>query len=288
MAGGITTYAQRKLIDHMISGNARSWTITSPLKLKLFTADPDFDAGTGGTEKTNAGGYTTGGNDVAQGSTNWNAAASQGNGYRWTNKETSAFSWLASADWSNDIVAAAMFDNGGTNMLWGKGLDTDRLVYNGQTIRFAGGAMKLDLDVTVDAGISNLWKQAAFNHLLGLSAYSAPATAYIALFTSNGNFRTGAYAGFTEVAAGDYTRLTVTMNTAWDAADTSGIVDNTADFAWSAATNNWGNIVGAALVGNSSGDWTTNFFAGNSFASTTINTGDTFKILAGDFDVKID
>jgi hypothetical protein len=168
MADGISNYAQAKLIDHMISGNARSWTNTADHKLKLYTAAPDYDAGTGGTEKTGAGGYTTGGNAVAMSSTNWNTIASQGNGYRITNKATSAFSWTASADWSSSIVGAAFFDNAGTNMLYGKNIDSSRLVYNGDTIRADNGAFKFDLDVTADAGISNLWKQAAWNHLFNL------------------------------------------------------------------------------------------------------------------------
>jgi hypothetical protein len=118
MAGGISNYAQAKLIDHMIAGNARSWTNTADHKLKLFTAAPDYDAGTGGTEKTNAGGYLTGGNAVAMSSTNWNAPAAQGNGYRVSNKATSAFSWAASADWSSSIVGAACFDNAGTTPVY--------------------------------------------------------------------------------------------------------------------------------------------------------------------------
>jgi len=291
MAGGISTYLQRKVLDHMIAGSARSYSMPTPCYLRLYTADPDFDAGTGGTEKPGTGGYTTGGKSVAMTSTNWNTVASQGNGYRFTNKETSAFSWTANADWSNDIVAAALWDNSsGGNLLFGKGLDTDRLVYNGDTIRFAAAAMKIDLDVTVDAGISNMWKQALLNHISGLAAYTAPTTTYIALFTSNGNFRTGAYAGFTEVSGGGYTRLSVTMNgTTWNAADTSGIVTNAIAFnGWSAASANWGNVVGAALVGNASGDWTTNFYCGDDFTAVPVNNGDTFSIAAGSFSVKVD
>jgi len=291
MAGGISNYAQAKLLDHMIRGNAASWTNTADHKLKLYTAAPDYDAGTGGTEKASGNGYTTGGNAVAMSSTNWNAPASQTNGYRVTNKATSAFSWTANtADWASAVVGAACFDNAGTNLLYGKNIDSSRLVYNGDTIRFDAAAMKIDLDVTTDAGISNLWKQAALNHLFNLSAYSAPATCYIALFTGNGNFRTGVYGGFTEVSGGSYARIAVTMNTAWNATNgTTGICTNATAFnTWAQASANWGNIIGAALVSNVSGDWTTGFMAGNSFTAVPTNTGDTFSIASGQFSVKID
>lgn len=285
MAGGISTYAANKLLDHVFRGNANSWTNTADHKLKLYTASPDFDAGTGGTEKTGAGGYTTGGNSVAMSSTNWNAPASVTNGYRVTNKATAAFSWTASADWSS-IVGAACFDNAGTNLLYGDALDTSRLAYNGDTIRFALDAMKIDLDVTTDQGVSNYVKQAMLNHLFNLSAFSAPATLYIALFTANGDFTTGVQGGFTECAAGDYARKSVTMNSAWDAA-ASGVLDNTAAFTWTQATNNWGTIVGAALVDAASSTWT-NLYAGDAFTGVAVNTGDTFSIGAGNFDISLD
>lgn len=291
MAGGISNYAQNKLIDHMISGNARSWTNTADHKLKLYTANPDFDAGTGGTEKTNAGGYTTGGNSVAMSSTNWNTIAAQGNGYRITNKQTSAFSWLATADWSSSITGAAFFDNAGTNLLYGDALDNSRLVYDGDTIRAAAAAFKFDLDVTTDAGMSNYWKQAAFNHLFNLSAYSAPATAYIALFTANGDFQTGVYGGFTEVSATgtNYARVAVTMNTAWNAATTADGATNVSAFnGWAACgATPYGDVIGAALVDTSNGAWT-NFYAGNSMTAVPIDPGDVFSIAAGAFKVKID
>jgi len=290
MAGGISNFAQAKLLDHMIAGSARSWTNTTNHMLKLYTAAPDYDAGTGGTEKTNAGGYTTGGQAVAPTSTNWNAPATQGNGMRVGNKQTTAFSWTANADWSSSVVGAAFFDTGGTNMLWGKNLDNSRLVYNGDTIRAAANAFNCDLDVTVDAGISTYWKTAALNHLFNLSAYTAPTTTYLALFTTNGNFRTGVYGGFTEVSGGTYARLSVTMDgTRWNATNAStGICTNATAFnSWSQASANWGTIIGAALVDSASSSWT-NLYCGNSFTGVAINTGDTFSIAAGAFSVKID
>jgi hypothetical protein len=292
MAGGISNYAQAKLLDHMIRGNAASWTNTADLKLKLYTAAPDYDAGTGGTEKTGAGGYTTGGNAVAGSSTNWNAPATVTNGRQVTNKQTAAFSWTASADWSSSIVGAALFDNAGTNLLLGKNIDSSRLVYNGDTIRFAAAALKYGIDVTTSAGISTYWKDAALNHLFNLSAYSAPATAYIALFTANPNFMTGV--GGTEVttAGTGYARLAVTMNTAWNATNTStGICTNSAAFnGWAAATATYGAgtpVIGAALVDTASGAWT-NMYCGNSFTGVQIDPGDTFSIASGQFSVKLD
>jgi len=282
MAGPSTLMAQA-MVNHLMRGSAGAYTLTGPWKLKLFTANPDFDAGTGGTQLTGTG-YTAGGQSVTMALASWNAAAAGSpNGKMVSNIVVP--SWTATAaDWSGAITGAAFIDSGGTNLMWGKALDNSRTVGNGDTFRFSAAALKLALDQASAAGISDFWKAEILDHFCCTDrAYSAPATAYMALFTTAPNFLTGA--GGTECAAGDYGRKAITMNATWDTADAAGNVDNTAEIAFTAATSSWGTIVAAGLVSTTSGAF--DFFAGNSFTGVAIGNGDTFKIAAGDFDVSI-
>jgi hypothetical protein len=270
------------MIDHLMRGSAGVYTPTSPYKLKLFSTEPDYDAGTGGTEMV-ATGYTAGGQSVALTAANWNAAADQGNGKRVSNIVVP--SWTAgAADWEA-VLGEAFFDNGGTNLLWGKTDDHTYQPGNGDTFRFSAAALKFDLDTTTLAGISNFWKAKILDHVWAYSdrPYSAPATAYMALFTGAPNFITGA--GGTECAAGDYARKSITMNATWDAADANGVVDNTGEIAFTPAVADWGTIVAAMLVSTASGAF--DAFAGKNFTGVAIGPSDTFRIAAGDFDVSL-
>lgn len=282
MAGPSTLMAQA-MVNHLMRGSAGAYTLTGPWKLKLFTANPDFDTGSGGTQLTGTG-YTAGGQSVTMAAASWNAAAAGSpNGKMVSNIVVP--SWTAgAADWSGAITGAAFIDSGGTNLMWGKALDTPRTVGNGDTFRFSAAALKLALDQASAAGISDFWKAEILDHFCCTDrAYTGPATAYMALWTSVPNFLTGA--GGTEVAAGDYARKPITMNATWDAADANGNVDNTAEIAYSAAIASWGTIVAATLVSTVSGAF--DMFAGNSHAGIAIGPGDTYKIAAGDFDVSI-
>lgn len=280
---GPSLLMEQAMVNHLMRGSAGAYTLTGPWKLKLFTSNPNFDTGAGGTELTGTG-YTAGGQSVAMTTASWNAAgAGSPNGKKVTNIVVP--SWTATAaNWSGAITGAAFIDSGGTNLMWGKALDSSRTVGNGDTFRFSAGALTLGLDQAAAAGISDFWKAEILDHFCCTDrAYTAPATAYLALFTTAPNFQTGA--GGTEVAAGDYARKAITMNTAWDTADANGVVDNTAEIAFSAAVASWGTIVAAMLVSTVNGAF--DAFAGNSFTGVAIGPGDTFKIAAGDFDVAI-
>jgi hypothetical protein len=269
------------MVNHLMRGSVGAYTLTGPWKVKLWTTSPDYDAGTGGTELTGTG-YTAGGQSITMTAANWNAAATQGNGKRVTN--IAVPSWTATAaDWSAPIVGASLM-NTTPALMWGKALDNARTVGNGDTFRFSAAALKLDLDTTTAAGISNFWKAEILDHFCATdAAYTGPATAYMALWTTAPNFYTGV--GGTECAAGDYARKALTMNAVWDTADAAGNVDNTAEIAFSAATASWGTIVAATLVSTTSGAF--DMFAGNSHTGVAIGPGDTYKIAAGDFDVSI-
>ncbi|MCJ7795855.1 MAG: hypothetical protein MUQ56_03680, partial [Thermoleophilia bacterium] len=250
MAGPSTLMAQA-MVNHLMRGSAGAYTLTGPWKMKLWTANPDFDTGAGGTQLTGTG-YTAGGQAVTMALASWNAAADGSpNGKMVSN--IAVPTWTATAgDWSGPITGGSFIDSGGTNLMWGKALDNARTVGNGDTFRFSAAALKLALDQATEAGVSDFWKAKILDHFCCTDrAYSAPATAYMALWTTAPNFITGA--GGTECAAGDYDRKSITMNTAWDAADANGVVDNTAEIAFTAATSSWGDIVAATLVSSVSG-----------------------------------
>ena len=151
------------------------------------------------------------------------------------------------------------------------------------------------------AGLSDALENEALDHMTNVGAYTCPTTLYLALFTTNGNFETGAYAGFTEVSTSgtNYARKTITMSTtSWnnaaDASPNGKEVTNKAiaAFQWSAATANWGTVVGAALVSTSSGTWEGTgiglSFGGALTASKQVDSGDTFEFPAASISLSLD
>jgi len=149
------------------------------------------------------------------------------------------------------------------------------------------------------AGLSNNLENEALDHLTNVGSYTCPTTLYLALFTTNGDFETGAYAGFTEVTGGGYARKSVTMSTtnwnnAADASPNGKKVTNkgTSAFQWSAASANWGTVNGAALVSTSSGTWEgTGIGLSFGAALTTpkqVDNGDTFEFPADSIELSLD
>ena len=115
------------------------------------------------------------------------------------------------------------------------------------------------------------------DHVLGTTAYTAPATAYIGLFTSATN---GAGSG-TEVSGGSYVRKAMAFD-----ASSSGATDNTSAVEFATATASWGTISHTAIYDAVSGG---NMLAQTALtASKTIGTGDVFRFQAGEFDVTLD
>jgi len=102
------------------------------------------------------------------------------------------------------------------------------------------------------------------------------AAAYVALFTT----ATTDAGGGTEVSGGSYARELAGLSAA-----SGGASSNAADITFTTATANWGTVTHVALY-----DAIT---AGNMLmhsildASKTVNSGDTFKINAGDLDVTV-
>ena len=124
--------------------------------------------------------------------------------------------------------------------------------------------------------MSNYLEQALINVTLRGTAFTAPTTIYVALFTSD---PTDAGTG-TQVSGGSYARTAVTF-----AAPSDGISLSNADCTFPQATASWGTVSHIGLF-----DALT---SGNMLyytpldVSKTIDTGDIFKILSGSLSVQL-
>lgn len=123
---------------------------------------------------------------------------------------------------------------------------------------------------------SNFLENKVLLHVFGATPYTAPATLYVGLFTSN----PGEAGGGTEVSGGSYARQTAAFTVA------ANLASNTAAVEFPTASASWGTITYAAIFDAASGG---NMLAyGALTASKTIATGDVFRIPAGDYDITLD
>ena len=123
---------------------------------------------------------------------------------------------------------------------------------------------------------SNYLETEVLDHVFGGNAYTAPGTLYLALFTTD-NTDTG---GGTEVSGGAYARQTVAFTVSGNTATTS------ADVEFPTATANYGTVVAVAVMDASTGG-NQLAYAGLS-SDKTIETGDVFRVPAGDLDITLD
>jgi hypothetical protein len=113
------------------------------------------------------------------------------------------------------------------------------------------------------------------DHVFGGTAYTAPATLYVALFTAAPSDSGGG----TEVSGGGYARQTIAFTTSGDT------TSNTAAVEFPTATANYGTVTHVGIFDAST--------AGNLMAwaaltaSKTIETGDVFRIPLGDLDITL-
>jgi len=125
---------------------------------------------------------------------------------------------------------------------------------------------------------SNYLETELLDHVFTNSAYTAPSTLYLALFTSN----PADDASGTEVSTSGtaYARQTVTFSVSGNTATTSAAVE------FPTATASFGTVTHVAVYDAST--------AGNLIAyaaltsSKTIDTGDVFRVPAGDLDITLD
>ena len=125
---------------------------------------------------------------------------------------------------------------------------------------------------------SNYLETELLEHVFTNTAYTAPSTLYLALFTSN----PAEDASGTEVTTSGtaYARQTVTFTVSGNTATTDAAVE------FPTATANYGTVSHVAIFDASS--------AGNMIAyaalttSKAIETGDVFRVPAGDLDITLD
>ena len=123
---------------------------------------------------------------------------------------------------------------------------------------------------------SNYLETKVLDHVFGGTAYTAPSTLYVALFTTD-NTDSG---GGTEVSGGAYARQTATFTVSGNTATTS------ADIEFPTATANYGTVVAVAVMDASTGG-NQLAYAGLS-SDKTIETGDVFRVPACDLDITLD
>ena len=126
------------------------------------------------------------------------------------------------------------------------------------------------------AEMSNYLEVALLNATLNGTTYTAPATVYVSLWTSD---PTDAGSG-TEVSGGSYARTAVTFG-----APSNGASLNSADVTFPTATASWGTVgwIGindAATAGNL-------LYHTALDTSKTIDSGDIFKISTGNLSVTL-
>jgi hypothetical protein len=125
------------------------------------------------------------------------------------------------------------------------------------------------------AGFSDYLENKVVGHVFGGSAYTAPSTLYVALYTSAPS-DTG---GGTEVSGGAYARQTAAFTVTNDTAS------NTSAIEYPTATADYGTVVAVGVFDASSSG---NLLAyGNLTTSKTVSTGDVFRFNAGAIDITV-
>ena len=128
------------------------------------------------------------------------------------------------------------------------------------------------------AGFSDYLEDKVLDHVFGGTAYTAPTTLYVALYTVAPT-DTG---GGTEVSGGAYARQTAAFTV-------SGInpttASNSAAIEYPTATANYGTVVAVGVFDASSGG---NLLAyANLDTSKVVSTGDVFRFNTGDLDITL-
>jgi len=117
------------------------------------------------------------------------------------------------------------------------------------------------------------------DHVLRNTAYTPPATVYVALFTT----ATDKNGGGTEVSGGGYARQAVTFG-ATQAGTTGRKVANSADVLFPVATASWGTVTHCAIFDAATGG--NMLYQGSLEAAKTIGANDQLKFAAGDLSVE--
>jgi hypothetical protein len=248
----LSTYSSDKLIDHVLRNTA--WTMPTNVYVSLHTADPAL---TGANEE--AGGW------YARKVASFAAADT-------TSVVTdAALTWAAVTGSQVTITHIGIWDAITTgNFLWSK--DVADLVYEiGEQPIIGSG----NLSITITGDIGDYLYPKILDHLVGNTSYTAAATVYTALYTTD---PTAADSG-TEATGTGYAREATTFSAASSqATDTPGATT------FGPPTASWGTpayytIADALTTGNLL------VFGPITGISAEVLSGDTVVIAAGSYDI---
>ena len=122
---------------------------------------------------------------------------------------------------------------------------------------------------------SNYLETEILDHVFGGAAYTAPSTLYVALYTATPNDAGGG----TELSGSGYTRKSAAFTTSGATTSNSGAVE------YDTATGSWGTITHIGVFDAATSG---NLLAyGTLSASKAVDTGDVFRIPAGDLDITL-
>lgn len=123
---------------------------------------------------------------------------------------------------------------------------------------------------------SNYLETEILDHVFAGSAYTAPTTKYLALFTAVADGEAGSV---TEVSGGGYARQTVAFTTSGNTTSNNAAVE------FPTATANYGTVTHVGVYDASSSG---NLMAYAALSSNkTIETGDVFRVPSGDLDITL-
>lgn len=130
------------------------------------------------------------------------------------------------------------------------------------------------------AGKSQYLENAMLNWLKGTTFVAAPATVYIALFTTNPTDDAGTSA--VEVSGGSYARASITTSTGWSsisgAPSAPAQISNGSTVTFATPTASWGTVIGIGIYDASTAG---NLLYWNSITSQAIGSGVVASFSAG-------
>lgn len=130
------------------------------------------------------------------------------------------------------------------------------------------------------SSFSDYLENKLLDHVFGATAYTAPGTLYLALFTSAPSDAGGG----TEVTGGSYARASVTNNTTNFPNAASGAKTNANAITFATATADWGTVVAVGIFDAASAG---NLIAWGTVTSQSVPSGVTASIPAGDLDITL-
>ncbi len=123
-------------------------------------------------------------------------------------------------------------------------------------------------------------RKAVLDHFFGRAAYAFPTNVYAALFTAD---PTELGTQTSEITAGGYARVEISEKMS-DAVLATGVITNSAEIAWSDATEDWPEITHIGIMdASTSGNM---IYFGAAVTSRTVSSGDAFKIRIGQLTIQ--